>query len=89
MAWPSNLNHVHCEKFPRVLLPAIEDAVRSKKVEWIGMPSMYTDLCQGRFRWAGCEWMLYEITELVVSIEFINGNLGNEDLTAAVLTCKI
>ena len=89
MAWPINLNHVHCEGFSRALLPAIKDAVESRQVVWTRDPSLFAESCHGWFSWAGCEWMLAEITELVVAIEHISGDLNSEDLTVAVLACKI
>ena len=83
MAWPT-LDKVDCRNFPTKFLPAIKRAMDEKMVTW-GRCSMFADSCGADFEWAGCKWHMEEISEWVVSIRLVEGNLNSEDLTAALL----
>jgi len=84
MAWPSNLNHVSCIGFPKRYLPIVKRAMDEEMVVW-GVCDLFMDMGRGRFTWAGIEWEITEMTETIVSIKLVKGELTGEDLTAAVL----
>jgi hypothetical protein len=83
MAFPKRLSSIHCEGFPKTYLPALKNAIENKQVKW-GKTSVYIDVCDAEFEWAGCKWGLSEIIETVDSIVLINGIPNHEDLTAAI-----
>jgi len=87
MAWPDNLDHVDCN-FPKAYLYTLKTAIDNGQVKW-GRSTGFCEYFSSTFEWAGCEWELDEMTELVTSVRLIKGKIDPEVLTIAVLKGKI
>jgi hypothetical protein len=66
------------------MLPVLKRAIDEDMVKW-GKAKLFIDLGTAPFEFAGCEWELTEMTEMVTSVSLLKGSPDSEDLTAAIL----